>query len=78
MVDKLYEYLKGFMIHNNWYDENISEQARAIFTTICIVGNLDVDTSKVDEMMNDLYYRAAMECIMGFDEFEDFMYKYLV
>lgn len=78
MIENLCNYLKRFVIANIWEDESIAEQARAIFSTICLVGNIDTDTARADRILYDLYYDSGIKDIMAFDEFENFMYEYLV
>jgi len=78
-VEKLSKYLENFMIQSNWLDENIPEQARAIFTTMCFVGNIDADTSKCDNTLLHLYNVAAMEEVdITYDDFEHFMVSLIV
>lgn len=76
-VDNL-DYLERFMITENWADGNTPEQARAIFTTACIVGELQADTLKADGILKDLYKKAALEDLISYDDFENFMYELLV
>ena len=45
-------------------NELFKEQARAIFTTICCVGDIEADTRPCDEMLSVLYWRAEMEELM--------------
>lgn len=79
MVEKLSKYLEQFMIQSDWLNENVPEQARAIFTTLCFVGNIDVDTSKCDNTLLHLYNVAAMEEIdITYEEFESFMVELIV
>ena len=78
MEAKLFNYLKSFMIGSEWHNGNTAEQARAIFTTICFVGNIDADTAKCDNMLLDLYNEAAMEYILDYDDFESYMIELIV
>lgn len=78
MKNELFNYLKSFMIGSNWEDGNTAEQIRAIFTTICFVGNIDADTSECDNMLLTLYDVAAIEDIVDYDEFESFMVELIV
>lgn len=78
MKNELFEYLKSFMVGSEWNNGNTAEQARAIFTTICFVGNIDADTSKCDNMLLTLYNEAAMEDIMDYDDFESFMIELII
>lgn len=76
-VDNL-DLLKNFMITENWDYNNVPEQARAIFTTICIIGDIQADTSQGDNILKDLYHISALEDLIEYDEFESFMYELLV
>lgn len=79
MKNELFKYLENFMIQNNWLDEYTPKQARAIFTTICIVGNIDADTAVCDNMLLELYNKADMESIdISYEDFEDYMVELIV
>lgn len=79
MKKELFEYLENYMIQNNWLDEYTLKQARAIFTTICLVGNIDADTAACDNMLLELYNKADMESIdISYDDFENYMVKLIV
>lgn len=79
MVEKLNKYLENFMIQSDWLNENVPEQVRAIFTTMCFVGNIDADTSKCDNILLHLYNVTAMEELdITYDDFEDFMVELIV
>lgn len=72
MKDKLIEYLKDFLIQNNWCDKYTKEQARAIFTTICLTENIDADTAESDEILAYLYDEADVVEVIEFDELADY------
>ena len=78
MKNELFNYLKSFMIESYWNDGYTPERARAMFTTICFVGNIDADTAECDNMLLGLYNEADMEDIMDYDEFEMFMIDLIV
>ena len=79
MEEKLFKYLKDFMIQNNWLDEYTPKQARAIFTTICLIGNIDTDTAACDNMLLELYNKADIESVdINYDDFESFMVELIV
>ena len=78
MKNELFNYLKSFMIGSGWHDGNTAEQARAIFTTLCFVGNIDADTSECDNMLLNLYIEADMEDLVGYDDFESYMIELIV
>jgi len=72
MKEKLMIYLHDFLIENSW-DYKIPEQTRALFTTLCFVCNIDVDTAECDRILYDLYYECALEEQIMFDDFDLFM-----
>lgn len=78
MKHELFEYLKSFMIGSGWHDGNTAEQARAMFTTLCFLGNIDADTMTCDLILNTLYEEAAMEDIVDYDDFVSFMIQLIV
>lgn len=79
MEKELSKYLETFMIQSNWLDENVPEQARAIFTTLCFIGNIDADTSICDNLLLYLYNTSMMEDLdITYDEFEEFMISLII
>ena len=78
MKKELRKYLEQFLIQNNWDDEYAKEQARAIFTTVCLMENIDADTSKCDSILAHLFVKAAIDDIVSYDEFENYMVKLIV
>ena len=78
MKNELLNYLIDYMIQENWENKNVKEQARAIFTTICCVGNIEADTKECDEILSTLYWRSALGELIEYEEFEDFMLELIV
>ena len=78
MKNELLNYLIDYMIQENWENKNVKEQARAIFTTICCIGNIKADTKECDEILSTLYWRSALEYLIGYEGFKDFMLKLIV
>ena len=79
IVETIYKRLKTFMIESNWLDHNTPEQARALFTTLCFIGDINPDTSICDNMLLELYNDSDMESIdMSYDEFDLYMCELLV
>ena len=78
MKNELLNYLIDYMIQENWENKNVKEQARAIFTTICCVGNIEADTKECDEILSTLYLRSDLEFLIEYEEFEDFMLELIV
>ena len=78
MKNELLNYLIDYMIQENCENKNVKEQARAIFTTICCVGNIEADTKECDEILSTLYLRSDLEYLIEYEEFEDFMLELIV
>ena len=78
MKNELLNYLIDYMIQENCENKNVKEQARAIFTTICCVGNIEADTKECDEILSTLYWRSDLEYLIEYEEFEDFMLELIV
>lgn len=78
MEKELFDYLKTFMITNEWWNGNAFKQTRAIFTTLCCIGDIEADTRKCDGILWTLYKDACVEEIMEYDEFENFMLELIV
>lgn len=76
--NELLNYLIDFMIQNNWYDDKIPEQARAIFTTICFIGNIAAYTKERYDILYTLYWRADLEELIEFEDFESYMMELIV
>lgn len=76
---EILKYLNQFLIQSNWLDENVPEQARALFTSWCLMENVDADTRKCDTTLLMLYDNAALESVdITYDEFENFMVRLIV
>lgn len=76
---EILKYLNQFLIQSNWLDENVPEQARALFTSWCLMENVDTDTGKCDTTLLMLYDNAALESVdITYDEFENFMVGLIV
>ena len=76
---EILKYLNQFLIQSNWLDENVPEQARALFTSWCLMENVDADTRKCDTTLLMLYDNAALESVdITYDEFENFMVGLIV
>lgn len=71
MKDLLYEELMQLVREYEWFDTNVKEQARAIFTTICVVWNIEVDTGECDSMLINLYEKAGLK--IDFDDYYNYM-----
>ena len=63
IVETIYKRLKMFLIESSWLDKNTPEQARALFTTLCFIGDINPDTAICDNMLLELYNESDMESI---------------
>ena len=52
------------------------EQIRSLFTSICLMENIDSDTSSCDELLRYIY--TEIECSMSESEYENFMLANIV
>ena len=79
MIEELFTLLKQFIKEHAWYsNENIPQQARAIFFTICEVGGIEADTCAAENMLLELYCGSQLANLMEYEDFENFMYEYMV
>lgn len=78
MKDLLYEQLITLVTENEWFDINVKEQARAIFTTICIVWNIEVDTGEYDSMLINLYEKANLKSVVDYTDYDNYMAELIV
>lgn len=78
MKSSLLSFLQQFMIQSDWYYENSIKQARAIFTALCFIGNMEADTKECDDILLDLYDKAAFDESYSFDEFTSYMVELIV
>ena len=77
MLNEMFDYLKSFMIESYWEDA-AKEQSRAIFTTICLMGNIDADTYVCCNLLHELWSAAAIGDLgVDYDEFERYMVAFV-
>lgn len=76
MKEKLVAYLYDFTAGSSWDDDKVPEQVRAIFTTLCITGDIDADTREADYILQTLYQSA--EESVTYEEFQEFMLELIV
>ena len=75
---EIYEYLKTFLIQNNWDDEYTRGQARALWTSYCLIGDLRVDTGRYDNDLLLLFDVAAIEELVTYEDFDNYMAALLI
>lgn len=85
MKKQLYEYLEQFMIESidgspeGYYEFQYTvEQARAIFTTLCLIGHIDADTAECDNILYALYEKCTLAEVIEYDNFKDYMIGLIV
>ena len=77
-VENLLNILHHFLATEDWREQTGKEQARAIFTTLCVAGNIEADTIQAHEILQYVYDRTAPGYMTKYDEFENFMYGLIV
>ena len=70
--NELVEYLKEFLLQNSWCEKYTKEQARAIFTTICLTQDIDADTAECDNILSYVYDNSDIVETIEFDELATF------
>lgn len=60
------------MIQNDWCNKYTKEQARSIFTAICLFENIDADTNECDMILSDAYNDAMIYELAEFDELAEY------
>ena len=72
MKEKMIEFLRDFLIQNNWCDKYTKEQGRSMFTAICLFCNIDADTAECDEIISYVYEEAEIVETIDFDDLADY------
>ena len=72
---EMFKFLRSFMIQNEW--DNIHEQARCIFTTLCVMEDINSYTPVCSKLLVTLYSDCSLEYIMTYNSFENFMTTYI-
>ena len=72
MKEKMIKFLSNFLIQNDWIENYTKEQARAIFTTICLMENIDADTYECDRILSYIYEEGKIIESLEFDECTDY------
>lgn len=79
MNEKVFlDYICQYAVDYEWDEPNVKEQIRSLFTTWCLVCKIDADTMKCDRALNRIYFEGALEELLDYDEFEQFMLEYLI
>lgn len=72
------DYIIEFMISTNWEQDKTSDIAKSLFTSWCFLFGIDADTKECDDALSVMYWQAAMEEMMEYDEFVTFMIEFIV
>ena len=76
---EMFEWLKSFMIENYWYHSHVPQQARSIFTTMCLLFDIAADTFECYSMLQELWTCTGVDKIgIDYDGFENFMVVWIV
>ena len=49
-----------------------------MFTSWCLIFHIDADTKECDDALNVIYWRAAMEELIEYEDYEQFMVEFIV
>ena len=77
---QLLDYLISFLEsnENEDFDECFARQARAIFTTLCLYEDVDVDTITYDRLLKRIYDTGNISEQISYEGFDAFMCEMLV
>lgn len=81
MKDKMIEYFRNFLIQYDWCDKSTKEQARSIFSALCLMCYIDADTNECDMILSDayndamIYELAEFDDLAEYDNFKNYMIK---
>lgn len=84
MKNEFVEYLRDFLIQNNWCDNYTKVQARSMFTAICLFYDIDADTAECDHILSYVYNDSDIIEVSDFDdlaeyeEFKNYMLELIV
>ena len=77
----LYRYIKDMIQEGSWDYDCGRNQIKSVFTTICLIDNIDVSTNVYDNMIQDLYNAIEegkpYNYDTTYDSFDLFMGEYL-
>ncbi|MDE6625594.1 MAG: hypothetical protein K2K56_04405 [Lachnospiraceae bacterium] len=76
-------FMYEFIDSHEWLEPNFREQLRALFMTICLIGNVDADTALCGRMTREMYEKLIAHDIdqridLSYDDFANFMIQYIV
>lgn len=71
-------YIIYYAIHIGWEDCNGKDQIRALFTSWCLIFQIDADTEECSDTLNIIYWRATMEELVEYEDYVQFMIEFIV
>ena len=71
-------YIIDYAVCTGWEDYHGKDQIRALFTSWCLIFHIDADTKECDDALNVIYWRAAMEELIEYKDYEQFMIELIV
>ena len=71
-------YIIDYAICVGWEDSHGKDQIRALFTGWCLIFHIDADTKECDDALNVIYWRAAMEELIEYEDYGQFMIELIV
>lgn len=72
-IEKALEYyIKNYFELDNEFGK---EQTRALFTAYCLIEGIEADLEACNTILE--YLHSKIPCEMGYEEFDDYMSKYL-
>ncbi len=72
----IYWFLKEFLRANDYAE--FKKWVQALWTSYCLIANLEVDTGAYDNKLLELYNDSMSDTSVSFDEFDDYMCEMLV
>lgn len=71
-------YIIDYAVCTGWEDCHGKDQIRALFTSWCLIFHIDADTKECDEALSVIYWRAALEELIEYENYEQFMIEFIV
>lgn len=71
-------YISDYAVCTGWEGYHGKDQIRALFTSWCLIFHIDADTKECDDALNVIYWRAAMEELIEYENYEQFMIEFIV
>lgn len=66
-----------YAIQNNWDSKNVPERIRCFFTTWVHEYLLEADSEECKAALEKIYNQAAINELIEYEEFTDFMTRYI-